>query len=74
MTTDRKVTLEYSDDGGHTWSNVRERSLGQQGEYQKRVRFNRLGKFRSRIWRVRVSSPIRVDFLGGVAQLIKTSG
>ena len=72
--TNRSVTLEYSDDGGHTWSNVRERSLGEQGEYRKRVRFNRLGAFRARIWRVRTSAPIRVDFLGGVAQLVKTDG
>lgn len=70
----RKVLMCYSDNGGKTWSNWRERSLGQQGEYQKRVRFNRLGAFRSRIWRIRVSSPIRVDFLGGVAQLVKTNG
>lgn len=72
--TNRKALLSYSDDGGHTWSNWRERSLGEVGEYRKRVRFNRLGAFRSRVWRVRVSSPVRVDFLGGVAQLVATSG
>lgn len=74
MTTNRKVLMCYSDNGGRTWSNWRERSLGEQGEYQKRVRFNRLGAFRARIWRIRVTSPVRVDFLGGVAQLVKTNG
>lgn len=72
--TDRKVFLCYSDDGGHTWSNWRERSLGEQGQHEKRVRFSRLGSFRARIWRVRVSSPIKRDLLGGVVQLVRTNG
>lgn len=74
MTDTRKAMMCYSDDGGRTWSNWRERSLGAQGQHQKRVRFNRLGAFRARIWRIRVSSPIRADLLGGVAQLVKTNG
>jgi len=72
--SNRKVLMCYSDDGGHTWSNWRERHLGEQGEYRKRVRFNRLGSFRARIWRIRVSSPVRVDLLGGVARLVRTNG
>jgi hypothetical protein len=72
--SDRKVFFCYSDDGGHTWSSWRERSLGEQGEHEKRVRFNRLGSFRARIWRIRVSSPIKRDLLGAVGQFIETSG
>lgn len=72
--SNRKVFLCYSDDGGHTWSNWRERSLGERGEYGKRVRFNGLGAFRNRIWRIRVSSPIKRDLLGAVADLRRTTG
>lgn len=64
----------YSDDGGHTWSNWRERSLGEQGQHEKRIRFNRLGSFRARIWHIRVSSPIKHDLLVASAQLIRTDG
>lgn len=74
MAVDRKVLMRYSDDGGHTWSNWRERSLGKQGQHEKRVRFNRLGAFRARIWQVQVSSPIKRDLLGASAQLIRTDG
>jgi hypothetical protein len=71
---DRKVQLSYSDDGARNWSNWRERSLGETGEYAKRVRFNRLGSFRNRVYRVRVSSPVKRDLLGAVVYLIGSSG
>ncbi len=69
--SDRKVLISYSDDGGRNWSNWRERSLGEVGEYAKRVRFWRLGRFRNRIYRIRVSSPVKRDLLGAV---VITSG
>lgn len=72
--SDRKVFLCYSDDGGRNWSNWRERSLGETGEYNKRIRFNRLGSFRERIWRIRVSSPVKRDIIAASAQLIRTNG
>ena len=72
--SNRKVQLCYSDDGGQTWSNWRERSLGEVGEYEKRVRFHRLGSFRNRVWRFRVSSPIQRDVITAVVLLSATSG
>lgn len=72
--SDRKVFICYSNDGGRTWSNWRERSLGEVGEYEKRVKLNRLGKFRNRIFKVRVSSPIRRDLLGAVGYITGSSG
>lgn len=72
--SDRKLLLSYSDDGGRNWSNWRERSIGELGEYQKRVRFNRLGRFRNRIYRVRITSPVRADILGAVVNLATTTG
>lgn len=72
--SDRKVFICYSDDGGRNWSNWRERSLGEVGEYQKRVRLHLLGKFQNRIFKIRVSSPIRRDLLGAVGYLTGSSG
>ena len=57
--SDPQVMLQYSDDGGHTWSSERWRSIGKAGEYSSRVRWNRLGKSRNRIFRVVISDPVK---------------
>lgn len=52
------VDLCYSDDGGRTWTNWRQASLGLTGLYRSRARFHGLGRFRSRLFWIRVSDPI----------------
>lgn len=42
---DPKIMLRTSRDGGRTWSNERQKSIGKVGEYSKRIRFSTLGKF-----------------------------
>lgn len=64
--SDRKVSIRVSRDGGHTWSDWREASLGEVGEHRTRVRFTRLGMGRSFILQERVTSPIRADLLGAI--------
>lgn len=70
---DHKIELEYSNDGGYNWSNKRERSVGMIGEYEHRVKFNRLGSFRNRVFRISTSSPIDLELLGGVANIKATN-
>ena len=41
--TDTQIMMRFSDDGGKTWSNERWVSMGEIGEYSKRVYWNRLG-------------------------------
>lgn len=65
---DFKVTLRYSDDGGYTWSNFRERSLGALGRYGTRLEFFRLGQFRQRVWDIQIASPVKRDLLGAVME------
>lgn len=72
--SDKKVMLSYSDDGGYNWSDWREASLGEIGQYSKRIRFNRLGSFRNRVWRIRVASPVKRDLLGAVAYMTDSAG
>lgn len=67
-TEDHEVMLDYSNDGGRNWTNTRRRSLGATGEYRKRVTIFRLGQFRNRVWRIRVSSPCKRDLLGATLQ------
>lgn len=64
------VDMCYSDDGGRTWTNWRQGSLGAVGEYGKRVRFHGLGRARQRMFHVRVSDPIRRDLMGAEAVIL----
>lgn len=60
---DPQISLEFSSDGGHTWSNEKWRSLGKIGEYQKRIRWDRLGTHRNFTLRFKVSDPVRVTLI-----------
>jgi hypothetical protein len=54
-----KAVLSFSDDGGKTWSNEREASIGKAGEHKLRVIWRRLGAARDRTFRIRMSSPVK---------------
>lgn len=55
---DPQVMLQWSDDGGATWSDEMWVSAGKIGEYALKVQFQRLGMARSRVFRIRCSDPI----------------
>lgn len=46
------MTLKWSNDGGHTWSDGIDRDCGQAGEYTKRVIWRRLGQARDRVYEI----------------------
>uniref|UniRef100_A0A6M3IPY6 Putative DNA stabilization protein n=1 Tax=viral metagenome TaxID=1070528 RepID=A0A6M3IPY6_9ZZZZ len=58
-TDDPQIALQISKDGGHTWSTERWKSMGQAGEYTKRVRWNRLGKGREFAPKIIISDPVK---------------
>lgn len=51
------MTLKWSNDGGHTWSDGIDRDCGQGGEYTKRVFWRRLGQARDRVYEISVTDP-----------------
>jgi hypothetical protein len=65
---DPQVMLDWSDDGGHTWSNEHWVSAGAIGAFRTRARWTRLGCFRDRVFRVSVSDPVRVTILGATLE------
>ena len=69
---DPQAMMDYSDDGGHTWSNKRWVSIGKIGEYLARAKWNRLGRSRNRVYRVTISDPVKVVMIG--ANLNATAG
>lgn len=67
--SDPQATLRYSDDGGKTWSNHLNRSIGRRGEYEKTVKWHRLGQFEQRVVELSVSDPIGPKLLGVNAEI-----
>ena len=66
---DPDLIVDWSDDGGNTWSNERHVKIGAVGEYGTQARTYRCGSFRSRQMRIAVTDPVKVVVLGGFAQL-----
>lgn len=64
-----QAMLQWSDDGGRTWSNEHWRSIGQIGEYRHRVEWRRLGQFRERIFKLAVTDAIKPVILGAYADV-----
>jgi hypothetical protein len=58
------VMLDWSDDGGHTWSNQHAASLGQIGQYKTRAVWTRLGRARDRVYRITITDPVKRTVLG----------
>ena len=62
--SDPQIMMRYSDDGGHTWSDSLWRTIGKVGKYKTRVRWNKLGRSRDRVYEVSVSDPVFVQING----------
>ncbi len=55
-----ELMLDYSDNGGKTFTGLRTAPLGEIGQYENKIRFNRLGMVREsgRQWRFRASAAV----------------
>lgn len=53
-----QVMMRLSNDGGRTWTAERMRSAGKTGEFSKRVRWERCGMGRRRVFEISVTDPI----------------
>jgi len=61
---DPVVRLDWTDDGSRTWSNPRELRIGRLGEFRRRAITRRLGRSRSRVYRLRTDEPVRIAWYG----------
>jgi hypothetical protein len=55
---DPVVMGRWSNDGGKTWGTERMRSIGKTGEFSKRVRWDRTGSGRRRVFEVSITDPV----------------
>lgn len=62
--TDPKAMLQFSDDGGHTWSNEKWASFGKIGKRKHRAIWRRLGLSRDRVFRLTITDPVKVAIIG----------
>lgn len=67
---DPKVMFSFSIDGGKTWIDRADASIGKIGKYRQRINWTNLGSAREFIFRFRVSDPVKRSFLGAYVQII----
>lgn len=63
------IMESHSDDGGKNWSTPRTASLGVMGAGKTLVYWTRLGQYRNRIIKFRVTDPVTVALLGALAEV-----
>ena len=64
--SDPQIMLQFSKDGGHTWSYERWKSLGKIGKYLTRTKWYQLGIARNMVFRVRVSDSVNAALINAV--------
>ena len=66
---DPQAMLRVSRDGGHTYGSTRTASIGKKGEYNRRVRWNRLGCSRKFVLELSVADPVNRTIIGAVGDV-----
>jgi hypothetical protein len=61
---DPVLMLRWSNDGGRTWSRLKNLKMGRMGEYRRRVQADRLGMARDRVFEISISDPVKRVILG----------
>lgn len=62
--SDPQVSLQVSKDGARTWSDWFNASIGRIGEYQKTVKFRRLGIAEIMTFKIRITDAVKVAITG----------
>jgi hypothetical protein len=64
-----QLMLRYSNDGGHTWSNPKLKSVGGSGEYAARVKFGPTGMATNRVWEISRTDNYKFGVFGAFADV-----
>lgn len=65
------LMLRFSDDNGHTWSDILTVSIGAQGEYGARAIFDMLGSAFNRVWEITMTDPVKFAVFGASVPVVK---
>jgi hypothetical protein len=66
--TDPQAMLQISKDGGHNWGVELWTTLGAMGDYLKRLVWRRLGVSRDWLFKLRVTEPVKVVWIGAYGE------
>jgi hypothetical protein len=66
-----QIEMTYSDDNARTWSTPRLASGGRIGKYRTRAIWRRLGRSRKRVYRIRVTDPVKWAIVDAYARITK---
>ena len=69
--TNPQLMLRYSNDGGHTWSQVKTKGIGAAGEYGRRVKFGPTGAGRYRVWEISITDAVKRAVFGAYVNMTK---
>jgi len=67
--SDPMAEVECSDDNGKTWTSAYKTPIGKMGEYEARIKWWRLGRFRQRVFRITISAPVLIDIGGAYIEV-----
>ncbi len=70
--SDPIMMIRWSDDGGHTWSQLKSVRMGKIGEFKRRVSLDRLGMGRDRVFEISISDPVKRVILGAAVDAVDT--
>jgi hypothetical protein len=65
-----QIILSMSDDRGRSYGNTRMRSMGTIGVYNQKVIWRQLGRFRSRVFKLQITDPVRVAIVDYFADVV----
>jgi hypothetical protein len=68
---DPQIMYRYSNDGGHTWSNEKQRSIGAVGQYGQRVKIGPTGCGRNRVHEISITDPVKRAVFGASTRVSK---
>ena len=69
---DPALMLRWSNDGGRTWSALKTLRMGRLGEYRHRVKADRLGMARDRVFEISISDPVKRVILSATVDAVDT--
>lgn len=70
--SDPVMLLRWSDDGGHSWSNLKAMKMGKIGKTKTQAALDRLGEGRDRVFEVSIIDPVKRVILGAAVDAVDT--
>lgn len=67
--SDPVMGISWSNDGGNTYSSEELVSIGKIGEFESRAYLSRLGRARNRVFKCRISDPVKVFIISGIVEV-----